>query len=271
MPRLGSDEVDVRAVQLMHDWITSMNSENSSRHTNGVPADEDPAMAQLLADAASVEGQTQLQVAMATTRGALQMMKRLERGGLPPAIHQAVLAHAMAHPQMEIRDLFERFVPADQRQARLGVRVNVDELLAIAGDANQGREIFFRDGAATCKNCHRVADQGSILGPDLSQIGKKYPPRELLVHILEPSRTIDPAYTQYLLETTEGRIISGLLLERTAQDITLKNPQLEVIKVSTDQVDTLAPQPLSLMPDQLLRDLSPQQAADLLAYLSSLK
>jgi hypothetical protein len=43
------------------------------------------------------------------------------------------------------------------------------------------------------------------------------------------------------------------------------------IRVSLDEVEMLVPQPKSLMPELLLRDMTPQQAADLLAYLSSLK
>ena len=63
---------------------------------------------------------------------------------------------------------------------------------------------------------------GETLGPDLSGIGKKYPPRDLLLHLLEPSKTIEPKYVSYLLETVEGQFHSGLLVEKNERETVLK-------------------------------------------------
>jgi len=134
-----------------------------------------------------------------------------------------------------------------------------------------GRELFFRDGTSTCKSCHRIAGQGIELGPDLSQIGRKYPRAELLTHILEPSKLIDPRYVPYVLETTEGKVLTGLLIEKTDDVVRLRDAKNEEVKVPAGEVELLVPQQKSLMPELLLRDFTPQQVADLIAYLSSLK
>ena len=42
-------------------------------------------------------------------------------------------------------------------------------------------------------------------------------------------------------------------------------------RIPAGKIANVLPQPKSLMPEQLLRDLTAQQAADLLEYLSSLK
>jgi len=116
-----------------------------------------------------------------------------------------------------------------------------------------------------------VNGTGETLGPELTQIGKKYSPAEMLTHLLEPSRFIDAKYVPYVLETTDGLVHSGLLLEQTATEVVLKNVQSKEIRVAAAQVESLVSQQKSIMPELLLRDMTPQQAADLLAFLNSLR
>ena len=102
-------------------------------------------------------------------------------------------------------------------------------------------------------------------------IGKKYKRRDRLSHILEPSKLIEPKYVAYVLETTSGRIVTGLLIEKTDDFVRIRDTRNEETKLLADEVELLVPQQKSLMPDLLLRDMTPQQVADLLAYLSELK
>src|SRR5262249_1604754 len=152
-----------------------------------------------------------LETLLSSTRGAFTLARYFESPEIADSVRAEVLAVAAKHPQPEIRDLFERFIPPSQRVHRLGETVDGHKLLAMPGNGEQGKSLFFRDGAATCKSCHRLAGQGIELGPDLSQIGKKYPPRELLAQILDPSKQMDPKYVPYVLETTSGNVVSGLL------------------------------------------------------------
>lgn len=267
MPRLGAGEVDADAVAMLHQWIVAL----PDKWGDETPKSHVPRkfvstqVAELDANDESLRRWT------SSTRGAWELAQMVERGLLSEPIRQRVIQHAVGHAQPEVRDLFERFVPPSERTERLGEVVNPDELLALPGDQERGRELFFRQGAGSCQSCHRVRGQGTLLGPDLSEIGKKYPPREMLAHLLEPSRFIEPKYVVYLLETVQGRIHTGLLVERNDEEVVLKNAQNEMIRVSAHDVELLVPQHKSLMPDLLLRDLTPQQAADLLAYLNSLK
>jgi putative heme-binding domain-containing protein len=110
-----------------------------------------------------------------------------------------------------------------------------------------------------------------VLGPDLSQIGKKYPPRDMLTHLLEPSKFMEPQYVPYVLETADGRVFSGLIAEQNDREVRLRTAQNEEVRIAAEDVDVLVPQQKSLMPELLLRDMTPQEAADLLAFLCSLK
>ena len=138
-------------------------------------------------------------------------------------------------------------------------------------DMERGREIFFNSTTAACKNCHRIGEAGTPVGPDLTEIGKKYTRDQLLVHILEPSKFMEPKYVPYLLETTDGRVLSGLVEKEDDSQVQLRNAKNELVEVAREDVELLVRQHKSLMPDLLLKDMTAQEVADLLAFLSSLK
>jgi putative heme-binding domain-containing protein len=175
------------------------------------------------------------------------------------------------HSNPVTHDLFERFVPEEQRVKRLGDSIKADEVLVIKGDAARGRQLFFNSAGLQCKNCHKIADQGQSLGPDLTQIGKKLDKPKLLESILEPSKTIDPQFVSYLVETTSGEVVSGLLVRRSDAEIVLKKADGKEVSFSKAEVERSSPQQKSLMPDIMLRDLTREQAADLLEFLTGLK
>lgn len=140
-----------------------------------------------------------------------------------------------------------------------------------AATPTRGRRLFFETAAVQCKNCHRVRGQGVELGPDLSQIGKKYSPAQLLESILEPSKQVDPKFAAWLVETADGQVYTGLLVERTDQEIVLKDSQNKLIRVPAADAELVAPQQKSLMPELLLRDMTAREAADLLQFLGTLR
>ena len=94
---------------------------------------------------------------------------------------------------------------------------------------------------------------------------------ELLGHIIEPSRFIDPKYPTYVIETKLGQVLSGLLAERTPSEVGLKDARNQTVRIPSADVERMEMQARSLMPELLLRDLTAQQAADLLEFLATLK
>lgn len=135
----------------------------------------------------------------------------------------------------------------------------------------RGKFVFATNAAAQCKTCHKAGDVGETLGPDLTKIGAKYDKAALLEQMLEPSKTIDPVYTTYLLETTDGRVISGLAVETNAAGVVLKDAQGKSTRLAKGEIERMVPQTRSLMPELLLRDMTAQQVADLLAFLAELR
>ncbi len=139
------------------------------------------------------------------------------------------------------------------------------------GATPRGRLVFTTNPAAQCKTCHKAGEVGENVGPDLTKIGAKYNKAALLDQILEPSRTIDPQFVTHLLETKDGRIVTGLIVEKGVQYVALKDAQGKTIRVPRAEIESLVPQSRSLMPELLLRDLTAQQVADLLEFMASLR
>ena len=152
MPRLGSREVDERAVGMLHDWISQLptNVDSPISHASELAAQtaainsiQNGESKELRA--AAIEGLT------SSTRGALALLRSIDRGSLNSEARAEVVAQTKDHTASEVRDLFERFVPASERVQRLGMVVNQSEILSLESNAERGKQIFFNSAAAACK------------------------------------------------------------------------------------------------------------------------
>jgi putative heme-binding domain-containing protein len=141
----------------------------------------------------------------------------------------------------------------------------------LAGDADRGRRLFHESTVVQCRTCHRVGGSGVAVGPELDGIGLKYDQAALLQHIVKPSLRIDPEYVAWTVETVAGTVLTGLLVERTDEAVVLRDIQDRRHRIVATEIEEIRPLQTSLMPEMLLRDFTPQQAADLLEYLGTLR
>lgn len=277
MPHIGSRMTDQEGLDLIHDWILllAVDEEDHSSEEASTHNDYLAAVRKLSDDRQSDTARLQtIQELLSTTRGASIMARLVAVESTLESIDEQVTTLAVTHSDANVRDLFERFIPENQRTKRLGDTIDPMQILSLTGNVSAGRELFFANSASQCKNCHRIQDSGGTLGPDLTQIGKKYKRHELLESLIEPSKRVDPKYAMYQLVTVEGKLLTGILVEKSVTEVVLnvlKDGQTESIRIPISQVDELSPQQKSLMPDSLLRDMTAQQAANLLDYLYSLK
>ncbi len=258
-------------------WTIARQIATRDKRDATTQADMDAAEKQAIAEA---EGRatrrarrrvTLIEQLLADPRGAVLLARAERQKRLPAVVSSLLLEAAVGHDNIAVRDLFESFLPDDQKTERLGDSINTAELLQLAGDTQRGKELFLNAKGIQCRNCHRVGKQGKPLGPDLNGIGKKLDKTKLLESLLNPSQSIDPKYAAWLIETDEGQVFTGLLVSRTDSEIVLRDTQNIEHKFDPAHVDGMFPQRTSLMPDRLLRDLTAQQTADLLAWLESLK
>jgi putative heme-binding domain-containing protein len=139
-----------------------------------------------------------------------------------------------------------------------------NDLRAGDGDAHRGREIFRK----ACANCHQLFGEGEKLGPDLTHANRK-DRYYLLVSIVDPSAIIRKEYVAHVIHTTDGRTLSGLLVEQAPGRVTLVTAKNERVVIERAKVESMEESPISLMPEDLLKPLKPQELRDLFRYLQS--
>jgi putative heme-binding domain-containing protein len=248
MPHIGSERPDEAGLKLVGQWIASL-GEKPEPFPEGVAADK------MLGDA----------------RSALFVARKLGRGELKPAERDELLAAAAKMPAGPVRDLFEGYFPVDEKGGRkLGSSPRPRTILALKGDAGRGEKLFWSK-AANCGSCHKIGDQGTAIGPELTTIGKLRPREDILESILEPSRRIEPKFAAYVARTGDGRTVTGLLVKRDEKEVVLRDAQNKEIVLAAKNVEELRPSPKSLMPDGQMAGLTAQEAADLLEYLVNRK
>jgi putative membrane-bound dehydrogenase-like protein len=137
-------------------------------------------------------------------------------------------------------------------------------------DTAAGRRVFFHPKLGGCYRCHRVEGRGNEIGPDLSTIGRTER-RSILESILQPSNLVAPNYQTWRIETTDGKIRTGLLVNTYLDEYTYLDEKGNQFKVITRDVVETRPLPTSIMPDGLGDLMTDQELRDLLAYLCSLR
>ncbi len=138
----------------------------------------------------------------------------------------------------------------------------------IAGDAARGKILF--DGKGGCLTCHRVGQTGSRVGPDLSGIGSQRRPANIEQSILKPDAEILPQNRFYRVVTGDGTAVTGRLLNRDTFSVQLidTNERLRSFTISgLREHGFVEKSPMPSYADKL----TPQEVADLVGYLESLK
>ncbi|MEJ7590832.1 MAG: PQQ-dependent sugar dehydrogenase [Planctomycetaceae bacterium] len=247
MPHIGSATPDPRGISVVRNWIQSL--EPGAAHPATAKKDSVP-------------------MELTSTTQALEWMLALHDNSIEADDRQRLLEAARRAPP-GISNLFERFQPVELRR-RIRTTIDPAGLLAVAGDANAGRERFF-DKRMQCAVCHRIGTQGGAVGPALDDVGKRQTRAEILASLLEPSKKIDPKFATWVVQTRDGKVHSGLLISRDEQKIVIRNAKAEDTILNANDVEELQPQAISLMPEKQLNDLSDADIAGLLEFLSQQK
>jgi putative heme-binding domain-containing protein len=129
-------------------------------------------------------------------------------------------------------------------------------------DTAGGRRVFER----VCATCHKIGELGHAVGPDLTALSNKSVDF-LLTAILDPNRAVESNYLDYLVETSDGRQFSGILLAETANSVRLLAAEGKEQAVLRHDIEAIRATGKSLMPEGLEKDISPEQMHDLMAFL----
>lgn len=145
---------------------------------------------------------------------------------------------------------------------RQEVLARYTEALALPRDAVRGQAVFQRQ----CAKCHRVKEQGYVVGPDLANTIQRTD--EMLVSdMLDPSNQLTAGYNSYTAVTEDGRIYSGVLAAESATHVTLRREEGKEDTILRKDIEEMAASRTSLMPEKVEQEIKPQEMVDLIAYL----
>ncbi len=140
------------------------------------------------------------------------------------------------------------------------------------GDSLKGREIFYDlDGAAACTKCHMVEDRGGDVGPELTSVAGTRTTQFIVESIVQPSAEIASGYETILIQTTNGRILDGIIRRENGDSLWLATSGDEELVLAINDIARRRTQEISLMPDNLAEVLTVKELHDLLAYLMTLQ
>jgi quinoprotein glucose dehydrogenase len=148
------------------------------------------------------------------------------------------------------------------------IAANPSRRSALAGDAARGKQLFENKGG--CVACHRVKSAGSRVGPNLSEIGATRRAVEIERALVDPNADAAPQNRSVRVVTKDGSTVTGRLLNIDTFSIQLLDSNESLRSFSRSDLRESTVLQKSSMPSYKDK-LSPQELADVVSYLASLK
>lgn len=180
---------------------------------------------------------------------------------------QKAIAKCPADVQQSAEEIYAR-LNADIAQQR----AQLENLLTTlpGGDIRRGQAVFHSKKAA-CFACHAMGYLGGNIGPDLTRIGGIRSQRDLLESILFPSASFVRSYEPVVILTTQGLTHSGVVRQDLPHELVLATGADKLVRISKDDIESIAPGQVSVMPAGLDKQLTQQELADLVEFLRGAK
>jgi len=151
------------------------------------------------------------------------------------------------------------------------LRRYIDFAMQHEGDPARGKDLFAAEQKTMCLKCHSVDGTSSKAGPDLAFIGDKFPRRDLITAVLQPSDTIAVGYGSTTIQTKSDEELTGIIKQASASQVEIMGADGKLVKFPTGEIAVQHENTISLMPEGLQTGLSPQEFTDLIEYLVTLK
>lgn len=170
------------------------------------------------------------------------------------------------HPDRIIRRRAEQLLERGGALPNADRKKVLDELLAVAeesGDSVLGKQVFTKN----CAKCHRHSGEGEDIGPDLTGMAV-HPKDELLVHILDPNRSVESNFRVYNIVTNDGRIFNGMLASESRTTVELFDAEGKKTSVLRTDIDQFLGSQKSLMPEGFEKQVTREELSNLLEFLT---
>lgn len=201
----------------------------------------------------------------------LALVAALRDPKVRPAVRTEMVKPILDKYPQTVKDEAEKLY-AELAEARKGETARLEKLLADMkpGDIRRG-QLVFNSTKTNCIACHKVGYVGGLAGPDLTRIGGIRTERDLLESIIFPSASFVRSYEPVRVVTKDDRVLNGVLKKDAPDEIIVVTAADKEERVSRADIESIAPSAISLMPAGMEQQLTPQELADLIAFLKACK
>ncbi len=215
----------------------------------------------------SVARERLLQVMISRPDRLSELLAAIQFGAVPAkALSAAQVQSLIRNKDVKIAALAKSALASVIPPSRAEAVAKFKEAVTTTGDAGRGQAQFVK----RCSACHRAADQGISVGPDLITVKSKG--REaLLTAILEPNKEVAPQYIQFNVSTKDGASYTGIVIEDNAAGMTLKLSGGATQTIQRSQIEGVSSSGLSMMPEGIENGMTVPELADLMTFIESLK
>jgi putative heme-binding domain-containing protein len=196
------------------------------------------------------------------------LVERLEQGAIRLTDLALVERNRLAElPDKKLRERAKKLIASGGGLPNADRQKVIDEVLPVVlagGDTVRGKAVFKEH----CGKCHMHSGEGGKVGPELTGMSV-HPAKELLIHVLDPNRSVEGNYRAYTVATDDGRVVNGLLAGESKTSVELIDAEGKRHVVQRDEIDEFVPSTNSLMPVGFEKQIQPQGLADLLTFLTA--
>ena len=201
---------------------------------------------------------------LATPARATVLLDLLEKKSVVPGeLEPSRVAQLKLFPNAAVKARAIKLLAGQGTSERLPVVKEYSKALELTGRADRGQMVFKQH----CAACHKLGDVGHEVGPNLLATLPGKSGEDLLVAVFDPNREVDPRYVNYVASTSDGRSLTGVIVAETAAAVTLRRADGAEDTIRRADIESIRSSGLSLMPEGVEKNATPQDVADLFAYL----
>lgn len=182
----------------------------------------------------------------------------------PTDLDAATRERLLTRGSTDMRERAQSLLATVQSENREQVLAEYQSVIGMPGNAIRGAEVFSR----RCTTCHLFRGSGNKVGPDLAALQDKSA-RYILTAVLDPNRAVEWGFRTYVAAMDSGRVFNGMIVAESTNSVTLAQADGRRHVLLRADLEQLAETGQSFMPEGLEKELTPQDLADIIAYVQS--
>ncbi len=190
--------------------------------------------------------------------------EQVKAADLPLEVVRMLRLHSESTLQARINKHYPPIGNVDLPTAQKKTAQLSQTILGGNGDPYRGKKLYME----SCGRCHVLFDQGGLVGPNLTGYQRDQL-STLLMNVVAPNLEIREGFQAMVALTGDGKLVTGFIERESPDQLIMRSIDGQTHTLDRDDIESLKPQPSSLMPEGLLDSLTTEQLCDLFAYLRS--